>query len=406
MFKVVKIMQIIDKAKEDKIPAILRLGFRPFFLGASAFSVIAMVMWALFWSGESQLSSFMYSNPIWWHSHEMLFGFSGAVIIGFLLTAVQNWTGQTSVKGTKLLLVFSLWLIARIGLMKGSVNNIWLLIDTLWIVVAIYYLAIPIIKVKQWRNLFFVPVLLLFAFTNIQFHFIALGKSHQSIADIALSVVLVVTVITLVVGGRVIPFFTSRGTNTEVIERIKTIEYLALIPAWLLLLATLFINNSTINGFIAPLSIIAATTNFVRLYRWRTISTLRIPLLWSLHLAYLSLIIGLFLLGCSFYTSAISESIAIHIITIGGLGGMILAMISRVSLGHTGRKLEVGRFMQVAFIALFLSLLARVLLTTVVPTMLLNGYVISASLWAVAFGIFTIVYFPVLTKPRVDGHPG
>ncbi|KPA51677.1 nnrS family protein [Photobacterium leiognathi subsp. mandapamensis] len=399
-------MQIVDKTKEDKIPAILRLGFRPFFLGASTFSVFAMLIWALFWSGQSQLAGVMYANPIWWHSHEMLFGFSGAIIIGFLLTAVQNWTGQTGIKGTRLLLVFSLWLIARLGLMFAPLSIVWLVIDTAWIFLAMYYLAIPIVKVKQWRNLFFIPVLALFGMMNVKFHLVALGMLSTAISTLTLPIVLVVSLITLVVGGRVIPFFTWRGTQTEQITRVKVIEYAALIPIWLLLFATLIPSNLIPANWIGVLAIITALTNFVRFSRWRTLSTLSNPLLWTLHLAYLSLIIGLFALGVSYVSNYISVSIAIHIMAIGGIGGMILSMISRVSLGHTGRKLKVNMLMPISFIALFASLLARVVLILVLPSITIDGYVLSACLWALAFAIFAIVYYPILTQPRVDGHPG
>ncbi|WP_369686072.1 NnrS family protein [Photobacterium leiognathi] len=399
-------MQIVDKSKEDKIPAILRLGFRPFFLGASTFSVLAMVIWALFWSGQSQFSSLMYANPIWWHSHEMLFGFSGAIIIGFLLTAVQNWTGQTGIKGTKLLVLFALWLCARLGLMFGSVSSMWLFVDTAWIFLAMYYLAVPIIKVKQWRNLFFVPVLLLFGMMNVKFHLVALGALHSSISALTLPIVVVVTLITLVVGGRVIPFFTWRGTQTEQITRVKVIEFAALIPVWLLLLATLMPSSLIPAKWVGVLAIITAMTNLIRFSRWRSFSTLTNPLLWTLHLSYLSLIVGLLVLGLSEFSLVVNASIAIHILVIGGIGGMILSMISRVSLGHTGRTLKVNMIMQVAFIALFASLLVRVVLVYALPSLMLDSYVLSASLWALAFAIFAIVYFPILTKPRVDGHPG
>ena len=124
-------MQILDNEKEQKILPLFRLAFRPFFLAASAFSVVAMLVWALFWAGMLQPVGWMYSNPIWWHSHEMLFGFTGAIIIGFLLTAVQNWTGNPGVRGAKLAAIFALWLIARIALLIGTPHWVWMLVDLL-----------------------------------------------------------------------------------------------------------------------------------------------------------------------------------------------------------------------------------------------------------------------------------
>ena len=137
-------MQILDNEKEQQITPIFRLAFRPFFLGASIFSAISMIVWTLFWSGSADVSQLMYGNPIWWHSHEMLIGFTCAIIIGFLLTAVQNWTGNPGIRGGKLAVIFLFWLVARIGLMLGSPNMVWMIIDLVWIPLAAYFLAKPI----------------------------------------------------------------------------------------------------------------------------------------------------------------------------------------------------------------------------------------------------------------------
>ncbi|MEC6830647.1 NnrS family protein [Photobacterium toruni] len=398
-------MQIIDRAKEEKIPPLFRLAFRPFFIGAAVYAVIAIALWGLFWAGNTHISQFMYGNPLWWHSHEMLFGFAGAVIVGFLLTAVQTWTGQTGVKGGKLAFLFSLWLIARLGLMFATPSYLWMVIDCAWIVVATIFLAIPIIKVKQWRNMFFVPVLILFMLLNVKYHLMVLKVIPYDLKATALTTLTIIAAVVLVVGGRVIPFFTSRGTQTATISRIPMLEYAALIPIWILLILTIFPITISAN-VLAIIYLIAAITNLGRLCRWRSHKTITVPLLWSLHGAYLSMIIGLAWLGGSYINHNMSSTIGIHLIAIGGIGAMILAMMARVSLGHTGRKLQVGRWMIIAFISLFGSLLARTLLVVMMPVATVDAYIISAVLWVIAFSIFTVVYFPVLTKARVDGHPG
>ncbi|WP_306341444.1 NnrS family protein [Photobacterium malacitanum] len=398
-------MQIIDRAQEEKIPPIFRLAFRPFFIGAAVYAVVSIALWGLLWAGDPQISQFMYSNPLWWHSHEMLFGFAGAVIVGFLLTAVQTWTGQTGLKGIKLAGLFSLWLIARLGLMFAAPSYLWMVIDCAWIVMAMIFLAIPIIKVKQWRNMFFIPVLLMFTLLNIKYHLMVLKVIPFDLQAIALSTLTIIAAIVLVVGGRVIPFFTSRATQTAPITRIPLLEYAALIPIWIVLIFTL-LPVTIAPPLLAATYLIAAVTNLVRMCRWRCHKTLMIPLLWSLHGAYLSMIIGLAWLGGSYVNHSISPTIGIHFIAIGGIGSMILAMMARVSLGHTGRKLQTGMWMVVAFISLFASLLARTLLVFVMPIAATNAYVISAILWIIAFTIFTVVYFPILTQARVDGHPG
>ncbi|MDO6545191.1 NnrS family protein [Photobacterium sanguinicancri] len=400
-------MQILDNEKEQKIMPLFRLAFRPFFLAASAFSVIAMLVWALFWSGLLTNNQLMYGNPLWWHSHEMLIGFTGAVIIGFLLTAVQNWTGNPGVRGGKLAAIFVLWLAARVGLLLGQPHIIWMIIDLSWIPLAAYFLAKPIIIRRQWNNLFFTPLLILLTLINAAMHLNALSLAQFDQHQLTLALVTVVSVIVLVVGGRVIPFFTWRGTDTAQITRLDKIEWLALIPSWLLLLNVLLPVPEAINRFSLPaLFLVTGLTNLVRFARWRSFSTCKVPLLWSLHFAYAAMIVGMLLLGVHFAGGSVGYSTALHFITVGGMGGMILAMMARVSLGHTGRNLKVGRIVVIAFVLMVACVLTRTLLIMLFPAMVINGYVLSAVLWTLAFGIFTIVYFPILTKPRLDGRPG
>lgn len=399
-------MQILDNEKEQKIIPIFRLAFRPFFLSAALFSAVAMVVWAMFWSGSSHVTGLMYGQPIWWHAHEMMIGFTGAIIIGFLLTAVQTWTGVPGIRSTKLAIVFTLWLIARIGLLFGQPSYIWMFIDLSWIPLAAYFLLKPILLRRQWNNLFFAPLLLLLTALNVQLHLIAMGLVENSLRQTSFVALVVIAIIVLVVGGRVIPFFTWRGTQTEQITRVKWIEYAALIPVWLLLIATFVPLPSNYNWIVANLLMVTAVTNMIRFVRWRTLSTLKVPLLWSLHLAYLCMILGLFAIGLSMVSHVVSYSIALHLMTVGGIGGMILSMMTRVSLGHTGHSLQVGYWVQIAFVCLLLSTLVRSVLIWVYPSLTINGYVFSAILWAIAFSIFTIVYYPILTKPRVDGRPG
>lgn len=400
-------MQILDSEKEQRIIPVFRLAFRPFFLAASAFSAVAMLLWALFWSGSVNLSALMYGNPLWWHSHEMLFGFAGAIIVGFLLTAVQNWTGNPGVRGWKLASIFIFWLIARVGLLVGSPSIILMAIDLVWMPLAAYFLAKPIVIRKQWNNLFFAPLILILTYLNIRFHLIALNVGEGDLRSVSFMSVMVISVIVLVVGGRVIPFFTWRGTNTEQITRVKWIELSAQIPSWLLLVNVLLPIPESISQITLPI-LLAATGFFhlIRFVRWRTVSTLKTPLLWLLHFAYMFMILGMLLLAIHFQTGVIGYSVALHFITVGGIGCMILAMIARVSLGHTGRSLQIGRIMVAAFVILMASALIRTVVLMLFPTMMLNSYIISAVLWAVAFMIFTVVYYPILTKPRLDGRPG
>ncbi|KKC99692.1 nnrS family protein [Photobacterium halotolerans] len=398
-------MQIVDKASALKTPPFLRLAFRPFFLAAALFSVIAMLIWAGFWSGFVLFP--LYGNPVWWHSHEMLFGFTGTVIVGFLLTAVQNWTGIPGISGWKLGLVFAVWLIARAALLVMTPHLAWLILDQLWLLMALVFLAIPIVRNRQWRNVFFLPVLLVLLFLNARMHGIVLGWSYIPLRTVALQTSLLIAVLMTVMGGRVIPFFTARGTQTEPITRLPWCEHLALWPMWAVFLSLLLISPDWPSMWFGGLCLFAALAQIPRVVRWRTVSTFRIPLLWMLHFAYYAIVLGMFLFGVSqIYPQHVPYSIALHVFTVGGVGGMILAMIVRVSLGHTGRTLQTGKMVLVTFVSLVMAWLVRTLLIVVLPELTQYGYILSACLWAVAFGIFCVVFWPVLTQARVDGHPG
>lgn len=409
MFKVGNetMMQILDSEKEQKILPLFRLAFRPFFLAAGLLSVVSMLLWGLFWAGNVSLASYMYSNPVWWHSHEMLFGFTGAIIVGFLLTAVQNWTGNPGVRGWKLAVIFAFWLVARLGMFSSTPNIIWMIVDLVWMPLAAGFLAHPIIIRRQWNNLFFAPLIVLMTVLNALFHLIALGMLDIPLRTVSFATVMVISVIVLVVGGRVIPFFTWRGTQTEQITRIKWLELGALVPSWLLLINVLLPIPSHISEVTLPVLLVATgVMHLIRFMRWRSLSTLRVPLLWLLHFAYLAMVVGMLLLAIHYLFGSVSYSIALHTLTVGGIGCMILAMIARVSLGHTGRALQIKPIIVVAFIALVLATLARTLLIALQPMLTIQAYVISAGLWALAFAIFTVVYFPILSKARVDGRPG
>ncbi len=200
-----------------------------------------------------------------------------------------------------------------------------MVIDLVWMPLAAYFLAKPIFIRKQWNNLFFAPLILLLTYLNVRFHLIALGVGEGDLRSVSFMSLMVISVIVLVVGGRVIPFFTWRGTNTEQISRVNWIELGALIPSWLLLVNVLLPVPESLSQFTLPV-LLAATGlfNLIRFVRWRTFSTLKNPLLWLLHFAYMFMIIGMLLLAIHFQTEAIGYSVALHFITVGGIGCMIL----------------------------------------------------------------------------------
>ncbi|UJF17314.1 NnrS family protein [Vibrio sp. SS-MA-C1-2] len=401
-------MQITDTAKEQAITPIFRLAFRPLFLFSGIFSSLAILFWTLYLNGNIAYTPA--NNPIWWHSHEMIFGFILAIILGFLLTAIQTWTGIPGVRGKKLALIALLWLAARVLNFIVPPNLLTMAVDISWLIIAIYFVARPIILRRQWKNLFFTPVILLFIVFDIVSFYSASQFNMLLLEKINTMAILLISIVVLIVGGRVIPFFTSRGTQTTPIIRHIWLEVSALVTAWLSLLFTglaLFVFDLPMTNSLLAISYAAvAMTNFVRLATWRSHLTIKVPLLWSLHLSYLSMIAGFVLLAINSINGDIGLSISLHMLSVGGIGGIILAMIARVSLGHTGRKLEIKPIIAFAFSTIFIAVIFRTVAILLWPNSAALFITIAGLAWFIGFGIWSIVYFSILSKPRIDGHPG
>ncbi|MFM5857531.1 NnrS family protein [Aeromonas rivipollensis] len=395
--------QILDSHKEEQIVPLFRLGFRPFFLLGALFSCLAMLGWLGQLNGWFTLPGI--GNPIWWHAHEMLFGFGTAIVAGFLLTAVQNWTAHPGVRSWPLALIVGLWVLPRSLLpWLGEDNLILMALDLAWLPLCAWFLAKPVIMTRQWRNLFFVPLLLILTLLN--------GASWlwrddwSTVEHLLITTVLLFTTLIAVMGGRVIPFFTARGTGQEKAPPSPWLERGALASLWLILLLWL-LPDSWINSlYMVPLYIVAAGLHLGRQLRWRPGTTLAQPLLWSLHLAYLFIPLGLLALAAQAAGLPLSLSLASHLLSAGCMGTMILGMIARVSLGHSGRALHVGRRITLAFVLVILSAFVRVLLPLYWPTLTLTGWNLSGWSWIASYGLFVWVYTPILTRPRADGRPG
>ena len=395
--------QILDSHKEEQIVPLFRLGFRPFFLLGALFSCLAMLGWL------GQLNNWFalpgIGNPIWWHAHEMLFGFGAAIVAGFLLTAVQNWTAHPGVRSWPLALIVGLWVLPRCLLpWLGEDNLILMALDLAWLPLCAWFLAKPVIMTRQWRNLFFVPLLLILTLLN--------GASWlwrdewSAVEHLLITTVLLFTTLIAVMGGLVIPFCTARGTGQEKAPPSPWLERVALASLWLILLLWLLPDSWTNSLYMVPLYIVAAGLHLGRQLRWRPGTTLAQPLLWSLHLAYLFIPLGLLALAAQAAGLSLSLSLASHLLSAGCMGTMILGMIARVSLGHSGRALHVGRRITLAFALVILSAFMRVLLPLYWPSLTLTGWNLSGWSWIAAYGLFVWVYTPILTRPRADGRPG
>jgi len=378
--------------------AIWDLAFRPFFLLAALFSCISLSLWVGLLLGH--ISLHVYATPFWWHLHEMLFAFAATVIVGFLLTAVQTWSGVRSLHGKKLAILVFIWLLARVALLLPLYFPTWLIVtlDLSFLPLAAFALAIPIIKTKLWRNLMFVPILLIMSITNAVFHYAAFNADLLLTTQAANFMVLLITLVMCIMGGRVFPMFTANGTQTPRVAANPTLEKLANISIVLSVLCSMAW-LSLPAGWLASLFIVTAVIHGVRVFRWQFSVTLKTPLVWSLHCSYWCIALGLFMLGLS-HLALVTHSQAIHTLTVGAMGTMILSMISRVSLGHTGRIIKVGRIMTIAFICLICAFLVRVFGHYLVAN---YSWVLmaSAALWLAAFVCFLGIYFPILIKPRI-----
>lgn len=396
--------KISTSPQPKQVLPFFRLAFRPMFWLGALFSVLSIGLWGLTYSGYVQFTPF--GGGFFWHAHEMLFGFAVAIISGFLLTAVQTWTGVASVKGVALAVLVGLWLLARIVMAfpTSMPATMVMLIDLSFLPLAAFLLAIPIVKARLWRNLFFVPLLLLMTVLNGCMHLAVQGVISVSFLTISHTMVLLVTLVMCLMAGRVFPMFTASGTKTERVAPIIWLEKLSIASV----MASVVVVSELIPlpaAVAAGVFIVAAVANFTRALRWRIWVTLKTPLVWPLHLSYWAICIGLLMLGLEKLGLLASASSAYHAITVGGIGLMILAMTSRVSLGHSGRMLQVGKLMTLAFSLLVFTFIARVIaplyFTSYIPLILL-----SSALWVLAYSAFVIVYFPILFKSRIDGKDG
>jgi uncharacterized protein involved in response to NO len=378
------------------------LGFRPFFLLSGIFAILLMTVWIPAFIGGSSFDT--YYGQIGWHSHEMIFGYTVAVIAGFLLTAVRNWTGRATATGGWLAALAGLWILGRILPVFPAIFPKWLIaiIDLAFLPALAIAVGIPLARARETRNLLFVPVLLVLWLANGFMHAELLALiSNFARKGIFLGLDLVVLLI-VIMGGRVIPFFTERALPGVAIERRAPVEWLAPLSVVAFMLAEVFLPDSRLSGMLAAL---AAMVNAVRLGSWYTSRYWGVPLLWVLHLGYGWIVVG-FALKAAAAFGLVSPQFTIHAFTVGSIGVLTIGMMARVSLGHTARPLRVRPSIVLAFVLLNLAALGRGLLPLLFPLWFSELIVASGALWIAAFVIFTIVYAPILTQPRIDGQPG
>ncbi|WP_448546603.1 NnrS family protein [Thalassotalea fusca] len=384
---------------------IFELAFRPFFLLATLFSCLALAVWLLQLSGTPVMPHHAIA-PTLWHAHEMIFGFAITIAVAFILTAGQTWTNQASLSKGPLLGFVLLWCAIRATLYYNSDVSVILaiILSAIWWLMTIATFARMVIRANNKRNFLFVPILTVLAMLNLLVLTLSFQQQFSIVTSLMQISLLMMTLIMSIIGGRVIPFFTARGTNTGPIQTPVVIEKLVLIASiCTIAFYILHIIFASLTPIMPWLFSLTALLHVARLAFWKSHQTLKVALLWSLHLSYLFMALGLLLLGFSYWLAAITFSMGIHTLTIGGIGLMILSMLSRVSLGHTGRALQVRPIIIAAFVLLVCSLIFRVALLTVISPY--YAWLGSALCWLTAMAIFLWVYTPILTQKRADLAP-
>ena len=393
-------LNITDKKVEEAIVPLLRLGFRPFFLLGALYAVVSIVVWV--WMFQAGQPSALQVPALWWHVHEMLFGFAMAIVVGFVLTAVQNWTGINGTKHYRLGLLVLLWLLPRV--LFWTPTPLWLIssIEALFLLMTTYEVGSRVVKAKGWRNLFFVPLFVLAVVANFASYAAIKGMPPFPASAVWQAMLWWFTLLLSIMGSRLIPFFTARRFQFDKPQPIVWLDWAANLPLVGLFILSFF--PMTFAQLGAPLMVISGMTHLIRVMRWKPWKTLSEPLVWSLHATYLCIPISLLLRGL--IDNPFATHNMLHLFAIGAIGGVILAMIARVTMGHTGRAIYQGPNMVVAFVAIIGAALVRSLGVAFDPTNMLLWINVSAALWTLAFGLFVFKFGAMLTKARVDGHPG
>jgi uncharacterized protein involved in response to NO len=395
----------IDSARRKSF-ALFAYGFRPFFWAAGGYALLGIAAWL--WIYAAGVLPLRDQPPQFWHGHEMLYGFVGAAIAGFLLTAVPSWTGARGFAGLPLVTLAMLWLAGRLAFAAIGVLPIALvaLCELLFLPALIGLVAPPLVRARN-RNTPFLLVLGAIWLSDAVYMYALLQGDAPLARNTLLVGIDIVLLLITVIGGRIVPAFTASGLrNRGVAADIRSSRWadgIAIAAMLAIVLVDVFAPWQPIAGAVAAAAAVAHAWRFAG---WRSLRTLREPLVWSLHLAYAWLPLGLAMKAAYQLTGASWAAFWLHALTIGVAASMILAVMTRAALGHTGRALAAAKPIAVAYVLLSLAALVRVF----APSVAAAGYqwtIIAASvLWMAAFGLFLMTYTPILMRPRIDGRPG
>ena len=397
----------IETARRTRLasaPAFLRGGFRPFFLGGAIWAATVVVLWVGALVGAWTLPTAF--DALAWHRHEMLYGYLSAVVAGFLMTAIPNWTGRLPIAGLPLAAFAGLWLTARLAVLFSQATGIWpaAAFDVGFLLVLAAVCGREVVAAGN-RNLPVVAIVLLLALAS------ALDYAELAGALVPYGIGTragfgLILVLIAVIGGRIIPSFTrnwlmKRGRTERLPAQPGGFDKLAIAAtAAAFVLWTLFPETAVA----AVLLILGAVLQAARLARWSGLRTVRDPLVLILHVAYAWLPIGMALLGASQLTDAVSSSAALHALAAGAMASMTLAVMTRASLGHTGRPLACDAATTAIFAMVTIGAALRVV-AIALPFAYMPLIAVAGTLWAGAFILFAIFYGPMLARPRADGPP-
>jgi uncharacterized protein involved in response to NO len=378
--------------------ALWQLGFRPFYLLASAFAALSIALWVCQYAGY--LPSAYLRGPLW-HGHEMLFGYTMAVVAGFLFTAVRNWTGRPTPTGASLAACALLWIAGRVLVLTPYAMAAAIANAAFPVAVAVG-IGIPLWRSDNRRNFFFVGLLLLLSLATLALHASLIGlldwpqrAGLQAGMDIVLFII-------AVMGGRVIPMFTNNGVPGAQATRKLLVERLALGGVLALLAADLLQAPALV---VAVIALVCTTAHAVRLYLWQPWRTVATPLVWILHAAYAWIVAYLLLRSVASF-GLVADLFAVHALTIGAIGGMTIGMMTRTARGHTGRPLAADRFEVMCYVLIQFAALVRVFGGMALPSAYRETVIVSGICWSAGFALYAVRYWPVLSRARIDGKPG
>ncbi len=403
-------MTVIAHPERLKVtgPSVLfSAGFRPFFLLAAADAMANMAVW-LMTLARPELWPSSALPAVWWHAHEMLFGFIAAAIGGFLLTAVPNWTGGAPYRGAPLNLLIVVWLCGRLAMLPifPVPATLRILADISFYPLLAVMLAMPLIRAGKLRNVAFLVLLGGLATADLLFQLGSAGVLEMG-EHIGLQLGAdIVTIMIVVIGGRILPAFTrnwlaQRGVPAQIASH-PWIERLAVISILSMFAADMTMPMTKPDGLV---TLIAAAIQILRLGQWQGYRAARNPLLWVLHLGYAWLTLALTLKAFSLLFAWDWAANWLHALTVGAFSTMILAVMSRASLGHTGRPLVAAPLTVLGYCLLNLAGAVRVFGPVLLPSSFEAVIDLAGSLFIASFALFLWVYGPILLGPRGDGRP-